>query len=158
MLVYKIITTILVIVGVLGIFVPVLPSTPVIFLGALIYSYSTGFTVFVLKDLLIMAGLVILAEGMQYLFSMIGAKKFGASKLGVIGGMIGLVVGLFTLGPLGLVLGPFIGAIFFELIRGREFQQAIRVGIGSLFGVLGGTLITLIIALVMAGWIFLTIY
>lgn len=158
MLVYKIITTILVIVGVLGIFLPVLPSTPVIFLGALIYSYSTGFTVFVLKDLLIMAGLVILAEGMQYLFSMIGAKRFGASKLGVIGGMIGLIVGLVTLGPVGLVLGPFVGAIFFELIRGRVFHQAVRVGIGSLFGVLGGTLMTLIIALVMAGWILLTIF
>lgn len=158
MLVYKIMTTLLVIIGVLGIFLPVLPSTPVIFLGALVYSFSTGFTVFGLRDLIIMGGLVILAEGMQYFFSMIGAKKFGASKFGVVGGMIGLVVGLFTLGPIGLLVGPFAGAIISELIRGRVFNEAVRVGIGSLFGVLGGTLMTLIIALAMAGWIFWTIF
>ncbi len=158
MVVYKAITTVLVIIGVLGTFLPMLPGTPLILIGAVIHSYATGFNVPSINTLIILGLLVILGEGLQYLLSMIGAQKFGASKLGAVGGMFGLIVGLFTLGPIGLIVGPPVGAILIELIRGRPLDQAIRVGVGSLFGVLGGVVATFIIALLMAGWVLYIIF
>lgn len=154
----KILTVLLALLGVLGTFLPVLPGTPLIVVGALIYGYSTQFTALTIRDLLILGGLSLFAEGVDYLFSLIGAKKFGASKAGLFGGMIGVFIGLLTMGPVGIFVGPFLGAIVAELIVGRPVEQAIRVGVGSLIGVLGGMVMTFLISLVMAGWVLFKIF
>lgn len=152
------ITVLLALVGVLGTVLPLLPGTPLIVIGAVIYGYSTHFTTFSITDLVILGLLSLFAEGVDYLFSLIGAKKFGASKLGLIGGMVGLFIALFTIGPMGIIVGPIVGAILAELLVGRPMDQAVRVGIGSLLGVLGGMVMTFVVSLVMAGWVILTVF
>lgn len=152
------ITILLAIAGVLGTVLPLLPGTPLIVVGAFIYGYSTDFTVFSVLDLVILGLLSLFAEGVDYLFSLIGAKKFGASKLGLVGGMVGLLFGIFTFGPLGIIVGPIAGAILAELLIGRPIDQAVRVGIGSLIGVLGGMVMTLLVSLVMAGWVLIKVF
>lgn len=151
-------TVLLVIAGVLGTFLPVLPGTPLIVVGALITGFRTDFTVITVKDLLILGALSLFAEGVDYLFSLIGAKKFGASKAGLFGGMVGVFIGLLTLGPIGVFVGPFVGAVLAELLVGRSVDEAIRVGFGSIIGVLGGMLMTFLISLVMAGYVLLKIF
>ncbi|MCK4258512.1 MAG: DUF456 family protein [Halanaerobiales bacterium] len=154
----KIITLILAVVGVLGTIIPLIPGATLILLGAVVYGIGTDFNGFSLTELLIFGGITLLAEGIDKIFSLIGAKKFGASKIGLMGGMVGLLIGIFTMGPIGIFLGPLGGAVLAELIVGRPFDQAIRVGLGSLIGVLGGTITTFFISLFLAGWVVIRIF
>lgn len=151
-------TVFLVIAGVLGTFLPVLPGTPLIVVGALITGLSTNFSVIRVRDLIILGLLSLLAEGVDYLFSLVGAKKFGASKAGLFGGMAGVFLGLLTMGPMGVLVGPFLGAAIAELLTGRRMDEAIRVGFGSIIGVLGGMLMTFLISLFMAGYVLMKIF
>ena len=147
----KIVTVILTLLGVAGTFLPVLPGTPLIAIGALLYGLVTHFQQITLLDFGLLVGLSILAEGLEYLMGVFGAKKFGANKAGLLGGTVGVFLGLIFMGPVGIVVGPFFGAILAELFTGRPFREAVRVGVGSLVGVLGGMLLTFLISLVMAG-------
>lgn len=157
-IVWQGLTVLLVIAGVLGTFLPVLPGTPLIVAGALLTGLSTDFSVITVKDLVFLGALALLAEGVEYLFSLFGAKKFGASKAGLFGGMAGVLVGLLTMGPIGIFAGPFLGAVLAELVMGRRLDEAIRVGFGSIIGVLGGMLMTFLISLVMAGYTLIKIF
>lgn len=146
------------ILGVLGTFVPVLPGTPLIAIGGLIYGFATHFHTLTITDVILLIGLSVLAEGLDYLMSVLGAKKFGASKAGLLGGSLGVFAGLLLMGPVGIIAGPFMGAILAEVLTGRRFGEAIRVGAGSLIGVLGGMLMTFIISVVMAIWVLIEVF
>lgn len=81
---------------------------------------------------------------LDYVVPILGAKKFGSSKEGVWGGMIGIVVGLFFFPPIGIILGPLIGTIVGDLLAGGTFTKALNSGLGSLIGFIVGTSIKLI--------------
>ena len=83
--------------------------------------------------------------------SALGAKRFGATRWGIAGAAIGLLVGLFA-GPIGLVVGPLVGAILGEVIMGRTGAEAARAGFGAFLGLVGGTLAKFVLcaALVLA--------
>jgi uncharacterized protein YqgC (DUF456 family) len=78
----------------------------------------------------------------------LGAKRFGATKWGLIGGAAGALLGLFF-GLLGLFVGPVIGAIAGELIGGKEVMKAGRAGWGTFLGGLAGVVAKLFIGLIM---------
>jgi Uncharacterized protein conserved in bacteria len=78
----------------------------------------------------------------------VGARKFGASKWGLIGATIGALLGLFF-GLLGLFVGPIIGAIAGEIIAGKQMVKAGRAGWGTFVGALAGTIAKLFIGLIM---------
>lgn len=133
-------------VGTLGTFLPSLPGLPLIWLAMLGYGFVEGFREmnpsFLLAALLVVAG-SFAAE--QYARAW-GARRFGAGRAGAWGAIAGSIVGLFFL-PLGLVLGPFLGAIAAELLTGRSADEAFRAGWGSLLGVLSSTVVNIILAL-----------
>ena len=135
--------------GVLGTLIPVLPGTPLIVLAGLIYVLFAGLEALgwpILISLLVMS---LAAEGSEYLFTVLGTKYFGGSKPGLIGAGLGLIIGLFTLGPLGLVLGPFGGAILAEILGGRPPAQAAKAGVGAILGQLSGSVVAFLISLIM---------
>jgi len=76
---------------------------------------------------------------LEHLAAVVGAKKLGATRKGIIGAFIGVMVGFFFSLP-GMILGPFIGAVSFELIGGREWRDASKAGVGAIVGLLAGTL------------------
>jgi len=80
---------------------------------------------------------------LDYIVPIWGTKKYGATKYGTWGSMIGLVLGLF-IPPVGIIIGPFIGALVGELIYGRRTNEALRSGYGALIGFLLGTGLKLI--------------
>jgi uncharacterized protein YqgC (DUF456 family) len=59
-------------------------------------------------------------------------------------------LGIFILPPVGIILGPFVGAIAGELINGDDLQKAVRSGFGSFLGYIFGTGVKLAVCLVMA--------
>jgi uncharacterized protein YqgC (DUF456 family) len=72
------------------------------------------------------------------------SKKFGGTKAGSIGATIGTIVGIF-LGPIGLLLGPFAGAVIGEMSAKKlEFREALKVGFGSMMSFVVGTAFKLV--------------
>ena len=85
------------------------------------------------------------AEAADYWTRAIGARRYGARKAGARGAIIGGILGLFFL-PLGLVLGPFLGALIGELLSGRSLDESVRAGWGGLLGTLGSMAVKFVIA------------
>jgi uncharacterized protein len=92
----------------------------------------------------------VLSLGIDLLATSIGAKRVGASRLAVIGAVLGTFAGLFF-GPVGLFAGPFVGALGGELIHGREVRQAAKVGFGTWLGIVFGVVLKLGLAFAMLG-------
>ena len=81
---------------------------------------------------------------LDYVIPMVGAKRFNCSKFGVWGVAVGTIAGLFFF-PLGLVLGPFLGAFIVELIVKKSIADAAIGGIGALLGFLASVLIKVLL-------------
>ena len=108
---------------------------------------------------MLVAGGVMLASVtvLDYLVPAIGAKKFNCSRWGVFGCLVGTIAGLFFL-PVGLVAGPFAGAVVGELVAGRSLAPAFRGGIGALLGFLCGTLLKFVACFAMAAMFAVRLY
>lgn len=137
--------------GLVGIIVPVIPSTPLIWFGAFIYAIFSGFKEITVNTIIVFALLTGFTLAVDFLANMYGAKKFGASKWGIIGSTVGMIVGTLVTGVIGLILGSFFGAVVFELLLGRQVKTAFNAGIGAFIGFLGGSLIKFVIGLIMIG-------
>jgi len=141
------------VIGLLGCILPVIPGPPISFVG-LIMLQLTDKGDFSANFLLIMALLAIFVTLLDYIVPIWGTKRFGGSKSGVWGSTIGLVVGLFFFPPIGIILGPLLGAIIGESMRGAQFKESLRAGMGSLLGFLLGTGIKLMSSGVMTWYFF----
>lgn len=116
-----------------------LPGTLLVFGTALLHRLYFGATGPSTWILVLMAGLVAVSVAVDFLGSIIGARKLGATWRGVCGAVVGGLVGLFF-SLAGLVLGPFIGAFLFEWIGGRPSGEAARAGLGAMLGLVIGAL------------------
>jgi uncharacterized protein len=138
----------LMILGIIGCLVPVLPGPPLSFLG-LISLHISKFGQFPKTTLIILAAIAIIVTILDYIVPVWGTKKFGGSKYGTRGATVGLIIGIF-LGPIGIILGPLIGAFVGEMIFKDDLGYAIKAGFGSLLGFLTGIGLKLAASLVMA--------
>ncbi len=127
---------ILMILGIIGCLVPVLPGPPLSFLG-LILLHFTRFGHFPKSTLITLGVIAVVVTILDYIVPVWGTKKFGGSKYGTRGATVGLVIGLF-LGPMGIIIGPLIGAFVGEMIFKDDLHYAARAGFGSLLGFLTG--------------------
>jgi uncharacterized protein YqgC (DUF456 family) len=139
---------VLIAVGLAGSILPFLPGTPLIFAGALVYAFATGWHPIGGGRLLILAALAALSWALAHVAGALGARRFGGTRWGVIGALVGAVVGIF-LGPVGLLAGPFVGAIAGELLRGADVPAGVRSGVGALVGMLLGAAATVGFAVLM---------
>jgi len=127
---------ILMIIGIIGCLVPVLPGPPISYLG-LILLHISRFGQFSNTVLIALAAVTIVVTILDYIVPVWGTRKFGGSKYGMKGATVGLIIGLF-LGPVGIIVGPLIGAIVGELIFKDDMKYALKAGFGSLLGFLTG--------------------
>ena len=149
-----VLTAVLMFLGLLGSILPVLPGTPLILLGALVYAWYTGFTVISWMTLLALLVLTLLSYFLDVFASALGVKKLGGSRWGMAGALLGAIFGLVFGGLLGLILGPFVGAFLLELAKKKDPAASLRSGVGTLLGFLAGTIGKLILAAVMIGIFF----
>jgi uncharacterized protein YqgC (DUF456 family) len=145
----RVIAYLLMFLGLLGTIVPLLPGTPLILVGAIVYAIATDFAVIDGWILAILALICLGAELLDYIAAAIGAKKYGASRAGVYGAIIGVFAGFFTLGPIGILIGPIAGAVAGELLAGAGGSKAIRAGFGAIIGALGGMVLKFIAGVAM---------
>ena len=137
-------------IGVMGNLIPGIPGTPLILAGALghqLYFAGQGGVGWWWVAALAALGLV--ALGLDYLATLIGAKKLGATWKGMVGAVLGVIVGVFVFPPIGLIVGPFVGAMGFEWAFGREARESAKAGVGAVLGLALGVLGKLICSVVM---------
>lgn len=137
------IAIILLIAGLVGCIVPALPGVPLSYVALVLLRFTSYGDAVSNRLLIIWAVVTVLVTALDYIVPAWGTKRFGGSKWGTWGSTIGVIAGLF-LGPWGIIIGPFVGAVVFELIGGKPSRDAIRAGWGSFIGLLTGTIIKLI--------------
>ena len=138
--------SLLMILGIAGCLLPVLPGPPLSYLG-LVAIHLTSKIDFSSKFLIWWGIIVIIVSVLDYVIPIWGTKIFGGSKFGVWGSMVGLLAGLF-IPPAGIVIGPFIGAVAGEMISGNR-KNALKAGFGSFIGFLAGTVAKFLVSLIM---------
>lgn len=141
--------TILFLLGLLGTVVPGLPGTGLIFVGILVYAIASGFATIGLGALLLFALITALAVAANYAGSMFGTKAAGGKGWAVGGTIAGGLLGAMTVGPLGLVGGAFLGALAGALYEGQDSRAATKTAVYSILGIIGGTLVQLVIGISM---------
>ncbi len=129
--------------GILGCVLPVMPGPPLSYIGLLLLHFTQGHQ-FSNKFLIIWAAITAVVYALDFIIPAWGTKKFGGSKRGIWGSIIGLLVGLFFFPPIGIIVGPFLGAVAGELSSGKDSNAALKSGFGSFLGFLTGTLLKLI--------------
>jgi uncharacterized protein YqgC (DUF456 family) len=127
---------ILMLIGIIGCLVPVLPGPPLSFLGIILLHFSR-FGEFTNTTIIIFAAITIVVSILDYVVPIWGTKRFGGSKYGTRGATVGLIIGIF-LGPAGIIIGPFAGAVVGELLFKDDMKYAFKAGFGSLLGFMTG--------------------
>ena len=145
-----VLATVLVLAGLVGLLLPVLPGPPLVFAGLLIAAWAEDFAYVGTGTLTLLAVLALLTYAVDFAATALGAKRFGASKRAVLGAAVGALVGLFF-GLPGILLGPFIGAVIGELTAQRGLGDAGRAGVGATIGLALGVAGKLAIAFSMLG-------
>ncbi|MBU6198176.1 MAG: DUF456 family protein [Xanthomonadaceae bacterium] len=147
---YYVLAGILILVGMAGAVVPILPGVPLVFGGMLLAAWADHFQHIGAFTLIVLGVLAALALLVDFVSGVLGAKRVGASARALWGASIGMLVGFFFSLP-GLLLGPFIGAVAGELSDGGRLEHATRVGVGTWIGLLFGTLAKLALCFTMLG-------
>jgi uncharacterized protein YqgC (DUF456 family) len=140
--------SIMIIVGLLGCVLPVLPGPPLSFAALLVLQFSR-FADFSSAFLLTWGCVTIIVTVLDYVVPIWGTKKFGGSKPGMWGAAIGLILGLIFLPPFGIIIGPFVGAVIGEALTGKNAAASFRAGLGSFMGLLVGIGIKLAASIMM---------
>jgi uncharacterized protein len=142
----------LMILGIIGCLVPVLPGPPFSFVGILLLHLSR-FGQFSSTTLIVLGTIAVVVTILDYIVPIWGTRKFGGTKYGTRGATIGLIIGLFF-GPAGIIFGPLIGAFVGEMIFKDDVRYAVRAGFGSLLGFLMGIGLKLAASFIMTFYFF----
>ncbi len=111
-------------IGFIGCILPIIPGVTLSYIGIILLHFSS-YAQFSSQFLIGWGIAVIVVQLLDYIIPIWGTKKFGGSKYGIWGSTIGMVLGLF-LGPWGIILGPFVGAIVGEIMGGKASADAIK--------------------------------
>ena len=135
---------VLVLIGIIGCFLPVLPGPPISFVALLMLQF-TRWGNFSTTFLVVMAALAAAVTVLDYVVPAWGTKKFGGTKRGVWGATIGVVVGMFF-GPVCIILFPLIGAFIGEYTGNQPTDKALYAALGSFIGILTGVVVKLMVS------------
>ena len=141
---------ILITVGLAGTVRPALPGTMLVLAGIVLGAWLDDFARIKPWVVAIIAVLAILAWVTDYLATVMGAKRAGASTLAIIGAALGTLVGIF-MGLVGVLFMPFVGAVIGEFIAQKNAKQAAKVGLATWLGLLIGTVVKLVLVFMMIG-------
>ena len=140
----------LVLVGLAGVVLPALPGLPLVFAGMLLAAWVDHFDTVGPVPLVILGLLTALSFLVDFWATAHGAKRVGASRMAIVGAVLGTFAGLFF-APVGLFVGPFVGAMLGELGHARELRRAMKVGFGTWLGIVLAIVLKVGLAFAMLG-------
>jgi len=145
-----IIGALLMVLGILGSFLPIIPGPFSSWTGLLLLYFTevipTNLTLIIITFIV-----AVLISILDYIIPSMGTKRFGGTKAGVIGTSVGLVVGLLAPIPGGIIIGPFLGAFIGELMNKSNTKTALKAAFGSFIGFLASTFIKFIVTVIYLG-------
>lgn len=141
---------VLIVVGLVGTVLPALPGTAFVLAGIVLGAWVDGFARVGVGTLAVVSVLAVLAWVLDYVASLLGARKAGASRQALVGAAIGTVAGL-LMGLVGVLFMPLVGAAIGEYLARRDEKQAVKVGVATWLGLVAGMLAKVVIAFVMVG-------
>lgn len=154
------VTVSLLLAGVVGCVLPILPGHLIIFMAALAHRLMLGAEGSGLQwwSFVILGGLMAVSQTLEMMSGAAGAKWFGGSRWGALGALLGTIVGLFFM-PFGLLVGPLLGALIGEIgLARKETRPAVISGVGSVVGTLAGMGIKILIGALMILWFLLDVF
>ena len=137
------------IIGILGVILPALPGIVLNYIALVLLYTVRGEAVFGIRILIVFGVLTFMVTLLDYILPILGAKKYGASRQGIWGAVIGMLIGMLFFPPLGIVFGLLIGAFVGEIMAGKEHSQALRAGLATFLGSLTSMVVKLVLAIVM---------
>lgn len=152
-----ILAVVLIVIGVVGIVLPALPGTLLIFGGILLAAWAEGFTRVGAWELIVIGIIGGLTYFVDLAAAALGARKLGASKRAMLGAGLGTLAGLFF-GPLGIIIGPFVGAVAGELTVEPDIRKAGKAGVAAWIGFAIGTAVKVGMAFLMIGIFLLALF
>ena len=133
----------LLLLGVIGCFIPVLPGPLLSYIALLLYHFF--FNTINIYSLMLIALAVVFISILDYFLQLYGVKKAGGGKYAIRGSVIGILLGVFLFPPFGILAGAFIGAYIGAKIS--MDNNSIKIAFGALWGFLIGTILKLCISI-----------
>jgi uncharacterized protein YqgC (DUF456 family) len=155
-----IVTGCLLVCGIVGCFIPILPGHLILLIAAIGHRLMLGNPGSGLEwwSFVVLVALMAISQTFEFFSGAAGTRWFGGTRWGAFGALIGSVVGLFFM-PFGLLLGPLIGAFAFEMaVARKQVRPATVSGVGSVVGTLAGLVIKLVVGFLMVVWFFLDVF
>lgn len=148
-IVLMVVSLIIMIIGFIGVFLPAIPGTSLIFLTALIYGIITKFSEITVTVIILMGILALASIFLDYTASLLTTKKVGATKFGLVGAVVGGIIGFMVFNLIGFLIGQFLGAIIGELIGKNDAKKSLKIGVATFIGYLLGVVVNSTIAATM---------
>lgn len=142
-------SVLLLLIGLIGSIVPILPGPPIAYCGLLLVHFSSKHP-FSVEFLIIFGVLAILSAVIDNVLPIYATKKFNGSKKGIWGSAIGLFIGLFFFPPFGIIIGPMVGAFLGEILDGKSPNNSVKPAFGSFIGFISSIFLRFALSIVMA--------
>ncbi len=146
-----IVSAALIIIGLLGVFLPVLPGIPLAYAGMIVAAWAGGFKEISILVLILLGLLTLASVAIDFLASALGAKRAGASKMAILGAGLGSLFGMIFFSLPGLILGPFMGVMAVETAQGKSMREAGKIGFATWIGMAIGVALKVGLAFAMMG-------
>lgn len=145
---------ILLLLGIIGCFVPIIPGPPISYGGLLVFHLFSSYSIEE-NILWLMAFVVIIVTFFDMWVQIYGVKKFGGTKKAVNGSIIGLIIGIFFFPPFGIIIGSFLGAfIGARMEENSDGNKAIKIAVGSIAGFFVGTMLKVSVSIYISYFVF----
>ncbi|GEN33580.1 DUF456 domain-containing protein [Aneurinibacillus danicus] len=152
---------ILFLLSLIGVVVPVIPDALLVWIAFLIYQFAIDSTVLSWTFWVPMTVLTLFLIGADMLSNIYFVKKYGGDKWSMFAAVAGIILGPIVLGaflgPLSIVVGPFLAVFLVELIRNGGTQKSLRIALGTVLGFLSSTVAKIVIQLIMIVWFFIAV-
>ena len=132
---------ILVLVGIAGCVVPVLPGPPISYVSLILLSLAYRWKAFSADFLIVMGVLTVVVTVLDFILPVYLPKRYGASKFGIWGSIFGMIAGMIFFPPFGLIIGTFLGAVLGELAFNRDKRASLKAALGVFIGTIAATLL-----------------
>ena len=144
--------------GLIGCVIPIIPGIPLNYMALLLLQYAKEEPVFSKSFLIKFAFYSIIVFLLEYMLPIFGAKLYGTTKRGIWGAVIGMIIGIFIIPPVGMILGLLLGAIIGELSAGKKSSLALKAGFATFLGSMMATFIKLSLSLLMTFYFFSSLF
>ena len=145
-----VVSAVLVLAGLAGTVLPLLPGTLLVWAGLLLGAWIDDFTRVSVLTVVVITLLAALAWALDFVAGLMGAKRAGASKLALVGAAVGTIVGIF-MGLVGVLFMPLVGAAIGEYWAQKDQQRAAKVAFATWLGLMLGMVAKVVISFVMVG-------